>query len=134
MIFANVKSISKMNVGEKKILESTIQQTDSKDVTSLIYTENIYSTNENGFTYGGDVYGVQMDLEPDLIEAYSTDGTLGYVYASDLDHNSSLPQQAVEYQKNKFFDKTIPVYDKDGKKVIGEFILRNGESRKLTTN
>lgn len=129
VVFANVGGFNKMNAGGKKTLESSIQETNSKDVKSLVSTENIYSTNENGLTYGGDVYGLQMDLEPDLIEAYGVDGTLGYVYASDLDHQPSSPQQAVEYQMNKFLDKTIPLYDKSGEKIIGEFVLKNGEPR-----
>lgn len=129
VVFANVGSISKMNARDKKSLESLIQEINSKDVKSLIPTESIYSTNENGLTYGGDVYGLQMDLEPDLIEAYGIDGTLGYVYASDLNHNPNSPQQVVEYQMNKFSDKTIPLYDKNGEKIIGEFVLKNGEPR-----
>lgn len=106
MVFANIGGINRMNT-----------------------VENIYSTNENGLTYGGDVYGLQIDSDPDLIEAYGVDGTLGYVYASDLDNHPSSPQQAVEYQTNNIFDKTIPLYDKSGERIIGEFVLKNGRAR-----
>ncbi|MSU03365.1 hypothetical protein [Tissierella pigra] len=130
VIFANVGGISKTNLGEKKTLESLIQETNGKEIESLASTENIYDTNENGLTYGSDEYGLQRDLEPDLIQAYGTDGTLGYVYASDLDYHPSSPQQAVEYQMNKSSDTTIPLYDKSGEKIIGEFVLKNREPRK----
>lgn len=83
-----------------------------------------YLTNESGLTYGSSMYATSLEEEPDLIAAYGIDGTQGYVFKKDL--NGEMPQtpkEAVEItiQNNKTEARIIPLYEKDGKTIIGEF-------------
>ncbi|QQE73750.1 peptidase M56 BlaR1 [Brevibacillus composti] len=95
-----------------------------------------FPVNENGQTYGSSLYASSPSKEPDLIKAIGVDGTVGYVKSTDL--NESLPKtptQALDHQRNKKKGhRTIPLYDVNGKKVIGTFHVENGEeSFKETT-
>lgn len=87
-----------------------------------------YKTNENGETYGS-ALGVPFGLEPDLIEAYGVDGTIGYVRSKDLNPPMpKTPQEAVSKQlRRSTSDVVLPMYDVSGQKVIGEFHATSGE-------
>lgn len=90
-------------------------------------------TNERGQTYGSnlaieshsmDENGNPNDLDLILVEA--DNGETGYVYKEDFydTHNQPKnPEEAVEYMKNfeKYNNRVIPVYEKDGKTVIGSY-------------
>ena len=99
----------------------------------------IYKTNENGQTYGSAMYAPSPDKEPDLVLAEALDGTEGYVYSSDL--NADLPSSpeellAITAKNQEIWDNApvgqvviaryIPLYDVDGKTVIGEFPITIG--------
>ncbi|MBC7292680.1 MAG: hypothetical protein H5T84_01010 [Thermoleophilia bacterium] len=66
--------------------------------------------------------------EPDLILAEATNGKVGYVLRTELEGQEpgspqeALAQQAAQAGKNR----AIPVYESDGKTVIGVFIVTSG--------
>ncbi|MED1788154.1 hypothetical protein P4V47_11755 [Brevibacillus laterosporus] len=82
-----------------------------------------YPVNEQGQTYGHGPYPYGPTQEPDLIRAEGENGVVGYVKASDLDSAISSTEEAITYQKSMqaVGYKLIPLYESDGKKVIGEF-------------
>ena len=82
-----------------------------------------YPINENGLTYGSAFDSISPNDEPDLILARGIDGTIGYVYASDLNGKEpKSPEEAISLQKMKTGENiTIPLYEADGKTIIGEF-------------
>lgn len=97
-----------------------------------------YQVNEYGQTYGSGVYAVSVETEPDLIAAVGIDGTEGYVYAKDLQEDMpKTPEEAVArtqaLKKVQSLKKSgeptvikiIPLYEADGKTVIGEFAITN---------
>lgn len=97
-----------------------------------------YAKNKSGQTYGSAAFAVSVETEPDLISAVGVDGTEGYVYSKDLNGDMpKTPEEAVA-QTNAIREKTararsnepvvvrtIPLYDVDGKTVIGEFAITN---------
>lgn len=82
-----------------------------------------YPTNENGETYGSASLANSLDTEPDLISAIGVGGTHGYVRKTDLNGEMpKTPEQALA-QMRRWEGKVrqIPLYDVDGKTVIGVF-------------
>ena len=77
----------------------------------------IFPVNENGETYGENIFD---DVLPDLIAAIGDDGIEGYVKEIDLrGENFKTPEEALQHiPKTK-----IPLYEKDGKTILGEFTL-----------
>ncbi len=97
---------------------------------SNINDENlIVSINESGQTYGSAlVTGEDSVVEPDLILVESDSGQIGYVFKNnfyDINNQPENPEEAIEYMKRlkKESPKVIPVYEQDGKTIIGEFTL-----------
>lgn len=86
-----------------------------------------YPVNEQGETYGHGPFPAGRDLGPDLIKAEGENGVIGYVKSSDLDAPVSSPEEALAYMKSlENVDYiSIPLYETDGKTVIGEFRLGN---------
>ena len=75
------------------------------------------NTNEFGLTYGPDILGA------DLIEVVSEEGNIGYVYRKDLDaEKADTLENALDDKGNR----VLKVYDKNGKKEIGTFVLNDG--------
>ncbi|KXG74030.1 Regulatory protein BlaR1 [Fervidicola ferrireducens] len=92
-----------------------------------------YQVNEYGETYGPAIYAEVLGEEPDLIAAEGIDGTLGYVRSSDLNSpEPRTPEEAVAL--NKLGAKLIPLYDKDGRTVIGQFKMETGGVIEYVTN
>jgi hypothetical protein len=84
-----------------------------------------YPVNQAGQTYGGNSgdYGKEL-VGPDLVLAEATNGDIGYVLEADLqgpDHRT--PEEALQWQSQQKKDPSIPVYEKDGTTIIGEFIM-----------
>lgn len=113
-------------------------------IISIVYINNpkismtnsddlIVRTNESGQTYGSnlaieshsmDENGNPNDLDLILVEA--DNGKTGYAYKEDfydISNQPKNPEEAVEYMKNfeKYNNRVIPVYEKDGKTVIGSY-------------
>lgn len=100
------------------------------------------SRNASGQSFGsGEAVTSDAQL-PDLVQAYATNGKVGYIKKSDLlspqrtlkevqalpkkvvpaapGQESSAPQTVLQAPP-----RTVPVYDKDGKTVIGQFKFGN---------
>lgn len=84
-----------------------------------------YPINEQGQTYGSDPLTIEPSQEPDLLEATGENGVEGYVKTSDLRPPVSSPEEAIDFQKitEATGYRSIPLYESDGKTVIGEFRL-----------
>lgn len=86
-----------------------------------------------GVNANGDTYGVENEKgTPDLIAVQTTDGTPGYVYATDLQKadgpkSTSAPDPLTQQWGTENDAFTVPVYQADGDTVIGEF-LTDGSS------
>jgi hypothetical protein len=71
-----------------------------------------YDINENGLTYGSALDAPSLEVEPDLIEAYATNGSIGYVYKEDLEQAANPyppknPEEAVQLMNNRFMAASI---------------------------
>lgn len=78
-----------------------------------------YSVNANGQTFGNANQYIALGYWPDLLAAEGMDGLCGYVYVSDLHDKPSSPAEALLANNRK--TQYIPLYDSDGKTVIGRF-------------
>ncbi len=105
---------------------------------NLVMAENTnsapkYQVNENGETYGSSMKAESIETEPDLIWACGTKGESGYVKKSDL--NGDMPKTLEEAititQTNKAQSREIPLYDKDGKTIIGSFEISAADVTEL---
>jgi len=86
----------------------------------------VFPRNESGQTYGSNAFVNSPDQEPDLVSAVGVDGTEGYVRSEDLNRDlPKTPEEAVAYNKKLKAERKIPLYDVDGKTVIGEFKINN---------
>lgn len=90
-----------------------------------------YKANAEGLTYGSALDAVSPETEPDLVLVEATNGKQGYAYKSDLDRASGAdvvfksPEEALAWQKEqaKVGPRAVPVYEVDGKTVIGQFMV-----------
>lgn len=115
-IFSNTSAKSETQASEKALPKDEKGQT-------------IFPKNESGLSYGSATHATSPDNEPDLIEAWGIDGTLGYVLKSDLyGKKPKNPEEAITMmkQQQKAGDRAIPLYESDGKTVIGTFIINQG--------
>jgi hypothetical protein len=95
---------------------------------ALVYSAYPYPVNEQGQTYGPNIHTddpYETFGEPDLIAAIGENGVAGYIKATDqLGPQFSSPEEAIAYQeaiKAAGGYRSIPLYEADGKTVIGEF-------------
>ncbi|PKM47227.1 MAG: peptidase M56 BlaR1 [Firmicutes bacterium HGW-Firmicutes-8] len=89
----------------------------------------VFPKNENGQTYGSSALVNSPDQEPDLISAVGEGGVEGYLRAVDLDEEMpKTPKEAVARNNKHKPDDVIeiPLYDVDGKTVIGVFKHSHG--------
>jgi len=88
----------------------------------------VFPRNENDQTYGSNAFVNSPDQEPDLVSAVGVDGTKGYVRSEDLNGEMpKTPEEAIAHNKKLKAERKIPLYDVDGKTVIGEFKIKNGK-------
>jgi hypothetical protein len=88
-----------------------------------------FDVNESGQTFGDYGIGLRGDPEanPELIRVVGLDGVEGYAYttevfgvpATSLEEAQSMTEESLE-------EKKLPVYDQDGKTVIGVYIANAG--------
>ncbi len=74
---------------------------------------------------------VESDADlPDFILSYGTDGTLGYIAASDLPSTPKTREEVLAAPREargggaevlKSSIKTVPLYDESGNNKVGEF-------------
>lgn len=99
-----------------------------------------YSVNKNNQTYGSAADAISPETEPDLIAAIGIDGTKGYVLSKDLkEEMPKTPEEAVKKtadmkkrtdeakEKGNNIVREIPLYDVDGKTIIGKFGISGNE-------
>lgn len=91
--------------------------------SSNAYSGNTFNTkNELVENIGSGLPAVEVGKEPELIKAYGIDGTIGYVFSTDLmGVQPKNPKEALELQSKGKNGREIPLYDASGKKVIGKF-------------
>ncbi|MFF1832319.1 hypothetical protein [Paenarthrobacter sp. NPDC058040] len=98
-----------------------------------------YPKNASGNTYGFASDSASPEGEPDLIAALTTEGRAGYVSKAELDvangTSASLefktPEDAVRWMETEGrADRVIPVYEADGRTVIGEFVVVGLDAQK----
>ncbi|MGV9192739.1 hypothetical protein ACQ143_00120 [Microbacterium sp. MC2] len=91
-----------------------------------------FDVNEYGQTIGEYGVGLRSDpaAEPELILAVGEDGKEGYVYTVEaFGAVPATPEEALENQAGIGVDplqKRIPLYDEDGKTVIGTYLATFG--------
>jgi hypothetical protein len=91
-------------------------------------TTSAWGVNASGQTYGA----ANQHGTPDLVAVVATNGSTGYVYATQLTSPApTSPGHAVA--ENNSPPKTLTVYDSDGKTPIGKFITRPGPTATQTT-
>lgn len=87
-------------------------------------------TDDQGRTFGS-AENVESDADlPDFILSYGTDGTLGYIAASDLPSTPKTREEVLAAPREargggtevlKSSIKTVPLYDESGTNKVGEF-------------
>ncbi|CEP80493.1 hypothetical protein QJR30_08380 [Paraclostridium sordellii] len=86
-----------------------------------------FKTNDNGETYGTYIdKGDGEWEEPDLMAVIGVNDVEGYVKKVDLydeENQPNNPEQAIAYmeKREKEGPRLIPIYEKDGRTVIGEY-------------
>ena len=98
----------------------------------------IFPINEDGLTYGSDLGIEDPKNAPDLISVIATNGKEGYAYKAEIDEQLSYKElEALSEAKIEKFKEAmekdpsvkaivwqrVPVYEKDGKTVIGEYVI-----------
>lgn len=108
-------------------------------VTSQTKPAPEYSKNASGTTYGFASDSQSPEGEPDLIAALTTEGKPGYVSKAELDvangtaasREFKTPEDAVTWMETEGrADRVIPVYEADGKTVIGQFTVVGLDTQK----
>ncbi len=88
-----------------------------------------YDVNSSGKTYG-DILNVRQEDYPDLIGVIATNGREGYAYKEDFcdEYIPESAEDAVDYMnklkelnEQGIYFRVIPVYDSNGRAVIGEY-------------
>ncbi|MFJ5958000.1 peptidase M56 family protein [Paenarthrobacter sp. NPDC092416] len=85
----------------------------------------------------GETYGAQNDKGlPQLVAVKATNGRPGYVYNAELEDATGMTaalsfktrEEALAWQEQRKGRKiAIPVYESDGKTVVGEFVISNDD-------
>ena len=84
----------------------------------------LYGLNKNNEVYGSELFLLELDITPDLIQAEGDNGEVGYVKYEDLNEDiPSDPEEAIEYQNSLPESRVIPIYDVDGETVIDTFTI-----------
>lgn len=95
----------------------------------------IFQVNQSGEKYGSLANANYPGQEPDLVMAIGVDGTKGYLKYSDMMGKlPKNPEEAIAMQNSRQneFPKTLPLYDVDGKTIIGEFKINNPKAIEIT--
>lgn len=96
-----------------------------KDGEFSRFTIEDIQVNSSGETFGPESAATSYEDRPDLIAAVGVDGTEGYIRRTDDEvEMPSSPEEAVKLMHSPeylYTARVIPLYDSEGKKVIGEF-------------
>ena len=120
LVFVLLLSVTVVSASAKYGESST-----SEDVNSSRSAIEGIQVNSSGETFGSELAATSYEDRPDLIAATGVDGTEGYVRKTDLDGEMpSSPEEAVKLMHSPeylYTARVVPLYDSEGKKVIGEF-------------
>ncbi|CAM3298999.1 peptidase [Paenibacillus taichungensis] len=113
---------------KQKNLVSTLRSEELVDTETPVYIQEVqnrteYNVNANGETFGSGLSAETIGVDPDLIEAYGTNGLKGFVKSSDLEPTISTPEEALAINPENGAVKSIPLYEVDGVTIIGQFDL-----------
>lgn len=114
----------------------TLKATSTSNLLSSSNTYNV-KTNKSNETYGSILSAKTVDQIPDLISAVGVDGNDGYIKKEDVFAMPSSPQEAVKMELERRElkeDKTIPLYDSEGKTVIGDYPIEYSEPIEYTVD
>lgn len=98
----------------------------SNDTESIDLIKS-YKINIYGETYGSDFYADILGYEPDLIAVENKDGVEGYVKNEEMNVTFTNPSDAAEWSQAHREPYAIPMYDENGRNIIGEFEIMPGE-------
>lgn len=80
-----------------------------------------WGVNEDGQTFGV----VNGKGAPDLVAVLATNGKVGYASARALEGPTpTSPSEALAWQDGAQLDVDVPVYESDGRTVIGKFVVQ----------
>ena len=109
------------------IITSSSADDNGKISKTIDTIRGYFKTNDNGETYGTYIdKGDSEYEEPDLMAVIGVNDVEGYVKKVDLydeENQPNNPEEAIAYmeKREKEGPRLIPVYEKDGKTVIGEY-------------
>ena len=109
------------------IITSSSADDNGKISKTIDTIRGYFKTNDNGETYGTYIdKGDGEYEEPDLMAVIGVNDVEGYVKKVDLydeENQPNNPEEAIAYmeEREKEGPRLIPVYEKDGKTVIGEY-------------
>ncbi|CEO33186.1 hypothetical protein [Paraclostridium sordellii] len=109
------------------IITSSSADDNGKISKTIDTIRGYFKTNDNGETYGTYIdKGDGEYEEPDLMAVVGVNDVEGYVKKVDLydeENQPNNPEEAIAYmeKREKEGPRLIPVYEKDGRTVIGEY-------------
>lgn len=119
-------SVSILGYGISIINSKSSSSMPSKTIDTI---RGYFKTNQSGETYGTYIdKGNGESEEPDLMAVIGLNNVEGYVKKADLYDEANQPnnpKEAIAYMKKREQEgpRIIPVYEEDGKTVIGEYRL-----------
>ncbi len=119
-------SVSILGYGISIINSESSSSMPSKTIDTI---RGYFKTNQSGETYGTYIdKGNGESEEPDLMAVIGLNNVEGYVKKADLYDEANQPnnpKEAIAYMKKREQEgpRIIPVYEEDGKTVIGEYRL-----------
>lgn len=128
---AGIALVAGLLVGTIAFMPVVASSQSSQDITSA----PVFPVNQNGEKYGSLAKVNSPGQEPDLVMAIGVDGTRGYVKYVDLNEKQPrTPEEAIALQNSRLKEcpKTIPLYDVDGKTIIGEFKISKPQGIEIT--
>lgn len=117
VIFALNKQSNLSKAG--RIYEPASTDLSDRPTIENLSNDPLYELNPDGFRYGSGLFVDEGFL--DLIQAEATNGKIGYVWYDDL--NEPAPESPVAAANYVSTERFIPVYEEDGRTVIGEFLI-----------
>ncbi|QSZ47372.1 peptidase M56 family protein [Arthrobacter sp. D5-1] len=124
--------LAKLAPGQHSVTYTTAPESRWRLTARYVSTQlTEWATNGDGTTYGME----NENGSPDMIAVMATNGKRGYAYTAHLNeangHTAAMsfksPEEALAWQeerKGQTFH--VPVYEADGKSVIGEFEISDG--------
>lgn len=109
------------------IITSSSADDNGKISKTIDTIRGYFKTNDDGETYGTYIdKGDGEYEEPDLMAVIGVNDAEGYVKKVDLydeENQPNNPEEAIAYmeKREKEGPRLIPVYEKDGKTIIGEY-------------